>query len=272
MKKVVKRKINKPVSKNKNVFSKLEKNNFFKWGIIAFSLIIAITLILSAVLNSTGNVITGRATLQECEAREQILCPDNTCADYPTQCPSTTQTNTGDKTVQTVEKINDWIEHPLSNLGKSIKGFLDGVGNQKTTLPDDWKNLVVMLLIFIMVFVSIYDILTLLSIFDKDWVIWTITICLSLIIALTGLINSTAFAAFKLAAKLGIWATVVEIGVCFILFIGLSFGSTKIAMWAVKRKTFRETIKSANGTREAINAVRSLRDIDKELRADRKKK
>jgi hypothetical protein len=169
----------------------------------------------------------------------------------------------GDGTVQSLENL---LDQPI-DFGKIIFAFLNGVGSNGFTEAADWKDLTVMIIVFAIILVAIYDILSLLALFYNDWVNWTIAIGLAIIAALTGFIRQAATFLFQTGAGLFAFATGLEIVVVAILFIGLIFGSTWIAKFAAKRKGQREYIRSIGGSHSAGAAIRGLRALDREFRA-----
>jgi hypothetical protein len=183
-------------------------------------------LLISSVVNSTGKVITGNI-------------------------PAGTES---------------LLDQPVPDIGKMILTFLNGVGSNGFTEVTDWKDLIVLVIVFAIILVAIYDILSLLALFYNDWVNWTIAIGLAIIAALTGFIRQAATFLFQTGAGLFAFATGLEIVVVAILFIGLIFGSTWIAKFAAKRKGQREYIRSIGGSHSAEAGIRGLKALDREFR------
>jgi hypothetical protein len=109
-----------------------------------------------------------------------------------------------------------------------ILGFLNLTGT--------WRQIILGILILIVIFAALYDILQLISIFQSRWVMMLIAFALALAAALTNIIHKIAVWMATVAAGLGAAAIFIEIVICLVIFVGLSFGSTWIAKWAAKRK------------------------------------
>lgn len=125
------------------------------------------------------------------------------------------------------------------------------------------KEIIIGIIVFAILFAGIYNILELTSLFDIKWVKILISAGLGVIAALTGLINRFSIFMLSFAAGLGTLGVVLEIIVAIVIFIGLSFGSNKIARWAAKRKGQKEEIAAITSADEAAAAMIGLRRFQK---------
>lgn len=139
-----------------------------------------------------------------------------------------------------------------------ILGFLNLTGT--------WREIILGFLILLIIFAAMYDILQLISIFQSRWVVLLIAFAIALAAALTNFVHKMAVLLTQILAGLGAAAIFIEILVCIIIFVGLSFGSTWIGKWAAKRKGNVEEIKSIKSAGQAKAAIRGMREIQEEFR------
>lgn len=158
------------------------------------------------------------------------------------------------------------LEGPVPDFGKAIISFFNVGVPESLGIGNTWKELIIAIIVFMIILAGIYNILTLVSIFDKVWVIWVMTVGLAIIAALTGIIRGITIFMVQFAAGLGAIAIVLEIIISIVIFIGLSIGSTWIAKWAAKRKAQTETIKAIKGAGEAGAAITGLKAIQKSFK------
>jgi hypothetical protein len=144
---------------------------------------------------------------------------------------------------------------PTSAFMQWITDFL-GLGGT-------FKEIIIGIIVFAILFAGIYNILELTSLFDIKWVKILISAGLGVIAALTGLINRFSIFMLSFAAGLGTLGVVLEIIIAIVIFIGLSFGSNKIAKWAAKRKGQKEEIAAITSADEAAAAMVGLRRFQK---------
>jgi hypothetical protein len=152
---------------------------------------------------------------------------------------------------------NDQIVNTDQGAGK-ILGFLNLTGT--------WRQILLGILILLIIFAAMYDILQLISIFQSRWVILLIAFAIALAAALTNFVHKMAVLLTQILAGLGTAAIFIEIAICIIIFVGLSFGSTWIGKWAAKRKGNVEEIKSIKSAGQAKAAIRGMREIQEEFR------
>ena len=143
-----------------------------------------------------------------------------------------------------------------------IMGFL-GLGGT-------WQQVIISIIVFVIIFAGFYDILELVSIFNSGWVKVLISIGLAVIAALVGLVNAIATALLSLAAGIGAVGIAVEIVISVIIFIGISFGSVKLAMWGAKRKYLANKIKTLNAAGDVKSAITGLREVEGAFKESRK--
>ncbi|HPD81497.1 MAG TPA: hypothetical protein PK357_00155 [Candidatus Pacearchaeota archaeon] len=152
---------------------------------------------------------------------------------------------------------NDRIVNTDEGAGK-ILGFLNLTGT--------WREILLGFLILLIIFAAMYDILQLISIFQSKWVILLIAFAIALAAALTNFVHKMAVLLTQILAGLGAAAIFVEIAICIVIFVGLSFGSTWIGKWAAKRKGNVEEIKAIKSAGQAKAAIRGMREIQEEFR------
>jgi len=129
-----------------------------------------------------------------------------------------------------------------------------------------WKEVIVFIIVLAIIFVILLDILTLLSIFST-WVSIVIAVGFSIIGVLTNVIRQISIWVITIAAGAGIAAGFIEIIISIVIFVGLVFGSSKIAIWAAKRKAQKEEISAIEGAGTAGAAITGLKMIQKKFKA-----
>ena len=132
-------------------------------------------------------------------------------------------------------------------------------------IGNTWREIIVFIIVLAIIFVMLYDILTLVSIFS-NWVYLVIAIGLSIIAALFGWIRQASVWAIGIAAGMGVAAGFIEIIVSIVIFVGLVIGNNWMAKWAAKRKGQKEYVKSIQSSGQAKAAIRGLRELQKEFR------
>jgi hypothetical protein len=146
-----------------------------------------------------------------------------------------------------------------------VGGKLFGWINDFLGLDNTWGKVIMGIIVFVMLLAAFYDILTLVSIFNTNWVIWVLAAGLAIAASLVGIITKIVFMMFTLVAGLGAVAVVVELIVVFVIFIFLSFGAKWAQRFAVRRHNLRTEIAATKGAGDAVAAVKGLKMISKEL-------
>ena len=154
--------------------------------------------------------------------------------------------------------VGSSLDNPAPVWITNVTNFL-GIG-------DTWKQVIIGIIIMLIIFAGFYDILELTSIFSNSWVITLIAAGLAIILALVDVVRQIATLLFTFAATLGAIGIFLEIVVCIIIFIGLTFGGSRIALWAAKRKGQKELIKGIKSADEAGAAISGLRRIQKRFK------
>lgn len=131
-------------------------------------------------------------------------------------------------------------------------------------IGNSWKEIIIGLIVLIIVFVILFDILTLTSIFSP-WVSGILAGGLSVIGALTNVIRVVTLWMATWFAGLGVLAGFIEIGIAIVLFVGLAIGSPTIARFAAKRHANRQVVKSIKKAGDVEGAVAALKGINTEL-------
>ena len=137
------------------------------------------------------------------------------------------------------------------------------IGLPKPLYP---TTFIVFCITLLIVFVMIFDILALTSIFST-WVSAVIAGGMAIIASLLGWIRSIVVWFTTIGAAMGIAAGFLEIGIAIVIFVGLSFGSSKIAIWAAKRKAQKEEIKAITGAGKAGAAISGLKMIQRRFKS-----
>lgn len=154
---------------------------------------------------------------------------------------------------------NVFLDEAPPETVSNIWDALNLVGNT-------WKDVIISVIVLLILFVGIYDLLELTTIFSNWWVILIISAGMSIIAALTNIIRNITYGLISFAAGFGALGIAIEIIISIIIFIGLSVGSNWIAKWAAKRKGQKEYIKSIKSSSEAGAAIRGLREIQQEFK------
>ena len=152
------------------------------------------------------------------------------------------------------------IDEPVSG------GWLNAVEWLNLPEPLTWKDLIVFVVVLAIIFVMLYDILSLASIFET-WVSIVIAVGMTIIASLIGFIRIISVWFITIGATMGIAAGFIEIGIAIVIFVGLAFGSSKIAIWAAKRKAQKEEISAIEGAGTAGAAITGLKMIQKKFKA-----
>jgi hypothetical protein len=218
--------------------SSKKHSSFFKkyFPVILVAAVLLTIVILFSVTNSTGNVVTGNA--------ETVL---------PNGAHGTDTT--------------DILSNSVPNWGESVVNFFNtGAPTDAVKIGTTWKDLIIVIVVFVIILAGMFDILTLTSIFDNAWVIWIMSVGLAIIASLTGVIRNVTTFLIQVAAGFGAIGIAVEIIISIVIFIGLSIGGTFFAKWAAKRKAQKEMVKSIKGAGSAAAAITGLKDIQKALR------
>ncbi len=147
----------------------------------------------------------------------------------------------------------------------SISGpWWDAVNNW-LSIGNTWRDIIVYIVVLLILFVMLYDILLLTSIFS-GFASFVIALGMSVIAALTNIIRQVSVWFITIAATMGIAAGFLEIGIAIIIFVGLVFGSSQIAIWAAKRRAQKEEIMAIKGAGQAGAAIRGLKMIQKRFK------
>ena len=159
---------------------------------------------------------------------------------------------------------NAFLDEPASGIFVDATSWLD--------MGTTWKDIIIYMIVLGVIFVMLLDILLLTSIFST-WVSAILAGAMAIIGALVGIIRSICIALMTFMAGFGMAAGFLEIAVSIIVFIGLTLGSSKLALFAAKRRAQREHIKSIKGAGEATSAIAGLRAIQAEfLKSKRQEK
>jgi presenilin-like A22 family membrane protease len=134
-----------------------------------------------------------------------------------------------------------------------ILGFLNLTGT--------WRQIILGLLILLIVFAAMYDILLLLSIFPSRWVKILLAAAIAIAAALTNIIHKIAVWFATVAAGLGVAAIFIEIVICIVIFVGLSFGSNWFAKFAARRKAAVAEATAIEGSGRAKAAITGLENV-----------
>jgi hypothetical protein len=129
-----------------------------------------------------------------------------------------------------------------------------------------WKDILISLIVLVILYAGLYDILELTSIFSNPWVMHIIAGGLALIACLTSLVYTIVTFALQVASSIGAFGIAIEVIMAVVVFIGLSFGSSKIALWAAKRKAQQAMIKTSVAAGDVAAGIRGMRTIEKEFK------
>jgi len=164
---------------------------------------------------------------------------------------------TGNAVNSTVTGKASFLDDPASVKIPSLLNWLN--------LGNTWREIIVFIIVFLILFAMLFDILTLVSIFS-GWVSFIIALGMSIVAALIDLVRQISVLFITAGALLGIAAGFVEIGVGIVIFVGLTFASSRIAIWAAKRKAQKEELKAIKGAGQAGGAITGLKMIQKDFR------
>ncbi|MEM1577448.1 MAG: hypothetical protein QXM27_00275 [Candidatus Pacearchaeota archaeon] len=124
-------------------------------------------------------------------------------------------------------------------------------------------HVIIFVLLFLIFMFAFVDILTLTAPFFSRRTVYIISFGLSLLIALSrGLIAIARFL-LSLASTMGVVAVVSEIIAAFVIFILLSWGSTKAYLWAMRRKVRAQALRGATGPAEAWQKLEQFQQLTK---------
>ena len=166
---------------------------------------------------------------------------------------------------KSIPEIN-FLKEPLPNWGASIINFFnvgvpDSLGKG---IEKNWQSFIITILVFVIILSGMYGILSLTSIFDEDWIIWVMSIGLAIIAALTGLIRGITIFLIQFAAGFGALGIILEILISIGIFIGLSLGSAKVAMFAAKRQAGKYLAKATRGIGQIRAGVKTAKALGEE--------
>jgi hypothetical protein len=131
-------------------------------------------------------------------------------------------------------------------------------------IGETWKQIIVGIIVFLIIFAGLRDILTLTSLFEKANFI--IAFGLAVIAMLSGLVNGIATAMLSLAATLGTLGIVLEIIIAIVIFIGLTVANERISMFAAKKYAVNAKVKGLKSGAEGAAGFKALRDLFKEMK------
>lgn len=127
-------------------------------------------------------------------------------------------------------------------------------------------QIITALIVSLIIMAVFYDIIALIGIIHIEWVQLVVSIGLGLIaVILKWPIKATAWI-MSIGAGLGAIGIALEIGIVVVIFIGLVFGSTRVAKFAIKRKAQAEEIRVTKNVAQAKTAFGALRELDTEFR------
>jgi hypothetical protein len=148
-----------------------------------------------------------------------------------------------------------------SFLDRSPPSGISDIANAFLNVGNTWKDIIISVIVLLIIFVGIYDILELTTIFSNWWVILIISAGLSIIAALTNIVRNITYWLLSFAAGLGALGIVIEIVISIIIFVGLSIGSPVIARWAARRKAQAVQIRAIKKGSEVSGAITGLKEI-----------
>jgi len=241
------------------------KDHILLYVTIAILLICGVLLFFSNL--PTGNAVTGNIVVSKSMgsgncgvgvySATPIDCGDNRCATVQSDCNLGKPTNS----------LNI-LEQPVSDLGETIINFFNVGVTADLGIGKTWKDLIIALIVFVILLAGMYNILMLVSIFDEGWVIWIMAIGLSVIAALSGLVRGITIFLIKFAAGFGALGIVLEIIISIGIFIGLSFGGSKVAQWSAKRQANKIIAKATRGIGKIRAGVRTIKAAGEEAAND----
>jgi hypothetical protein len=144
-------------------------------------------------------------------------------------------------------------------------GWLNSVQWLGLAQPLTLKEFIVFIIVLAIIFVMLLDILSFTSIFSS-WVSAVIAGGMAIVASLIGVIRIISVWFITIGAGLGVAAGFLEIGISIVVFIGLAFGSSRIAIFAAKRKAQTEQIKAIKGAGQAGAAITGLKEIQQRFK------
>lgn len=157
--------------------------------------------------------------------------------------------------------------------GQAGSAFLDQTASIKfpdalswLDIGNTWRDVIVYIIVLLIIFSMLFDILLLTSIFS-GWVAFIIALGMSIIAALTNIIRQVSIWFITIGAGLGVAAGFMEIGIALVIFVGLALGSSRIAIWAAKRKAQKEELRAIKGAGRAGAAISGLKLIQRKFRS-----
>ena len=164
--------------------------------------------------------------------------------------------------------VNSTITGQVSNnlIDKPVTGnWLNAIQWLGLPEPLTWKELIIYLVTLLIIFVMLFDILSITSIFSP-WASGVIAGGMAIVASLIGFIRIITTWFITIGATMGVAAGFLEIGIAIVIFVGLAFGSSKIALFAAKRKAQKEIVAGIKGAGEAEGAITGLRRIQRRFR------
>jgi len=252
MKKVMKKKSKtstprrtvKKSSKKNNFVYTIKNNKLLQVGIAVVALLL-VAILISNIVDPTGNVITGNAFVDVnkngCDDVTHLTAANVACDD------------TKKSTVSGKDVLNGEMPPEVLALVTWLTGD-DGT---------HWKDLIISVLVLLIIFAGLYDILTLLSIFPSPWVHIVLAAAISVIAALADGVSGITVWMLKIMGPATTLAIIIEIAVCIGLFILLSIGNNWAARFALKRKMQVRALQSAEGADKAATAIENLAKMEK---------
>jgi len=223
--------INKNTNRN-NLVSIIKENRLLQIAII-ISVLLLLAILVASMGNPTGNAITGYNTDEnQVKGEKEII-------------------------------IENLLDNPVSpNFNKISSSFFGTTPKDDLSLGNTYKDLIIAFLVLLILFAGLYDLLTFLSSGLSEWVHILIAAAISIISALSGVVTFIVVWAVQFAGKLATWGIIIEIIICIIIFVLLSFGNTWAAKLAIKRNGFIAAVKSAKGANAIENAILALNHVN----------
>jgi len=129
----------------------------------------------------------------------------------------------------------------------------------------DVKDVILGCIILLILFAAFYDILLLVGLFQSKWVLFLISGGLAIAAALTNWVSKISLGLMRIGAGFGAFAVFFEIIVVFVVFVGLSLGSTWASNFAAKRHAYRAKIAAIKGSGDVVGAIKGLKAVQKEF-------
>jgi hypothetical protein len=156
------------------------------------------------------------------------------------------------------------LEGKVSTWGDKVISFFNVGVSEGLGVGDTWKDLIIVIIVFVIILAGMYDILMLVSIFDDKWVIWVMSIGLAIVAALTGLVRGITIFLIQVAAGFGAIGIFLEIIISIFIFILLSFGSKWVAQWSANRQANKILAKATRGIGKMKAGARAIKEMGKE--------